>query len=173
MLMRRFDGEFAPSQQLAGLGSQLLKAPDAQLMEYGLLDTGSTADAYRLINALARDIVRSGWFSEVYQASSDSPGDAPLGTGVRPSLFGIANLIDNVWMNNGYRLGEGQASVLRLPGANGGVRGMTSMGESLNVSLNSSAGTATVSGGAVRSPKCTFPIAAGQTVEVAAECGGR
>jgi hypothetical protein len=82
-------------------------------------------------------------------------------------------LIDNVWMNNGYRLGEGQASVLRLPGADGGVTGLTSMGESLNVSLNSSAGTATVSGGAVRSPKCSFAVAAGQTVAVAAKCGGR
>jgi hypothetical protein len=173
MLMRRFNGEFAPSQQLAGLGLQLLKAPDAQLMEYGLLDTGSTADANGLINAIVRDIVRSGWFSEVYQASSDSKGDAPLGLGVRPSLFGIANLIDNVWMNNGYRLGEGQASVLRLPGAKGGVRGLTSMGESLNVSLNSSAGTATVSGGAVRSSMCTFPVAVGQTVAVAAKCHGR
>jgi hypothetical protein len=171
-LMERFDGEFDPSQQLAGLGSHLLKGPDAQLMEYGLLDNGYTEDASGLINALTRDIVRSGWFSEVYQASSNSPAQTPLGNGVRPSLFGLANLIDNVWMENGYRLGEGQAAVLRLPGADGGIRGLTSMGKPLNVSLNASAGTATVSGGAVRSSKCTVPVAEGQTVAVAnTKCG--
>jgi hypothetical protein len=141
-------------------------------MEYGLLDNGHSEDASGLINALTRDIVRSGWFSEIYQASSSSPAGTPLGVGVRPSLFGLANLIDNVWMENGYRLGEGQASVLRLPGADGGVTGLTSMGELLNVSLNASAGTATVSGGAVRSSECTFPVAAGQIVAVAnSKCG--
>jgi hypothetical protein len=170
--MQRFDGEFDPSRQLAGLGSQLLKGPDAQLMEYGLLDYGHSEDASGLINALTRDIVRSGWFSEIYQASSSSPADTPLGVGVRPSLFGLASLIDNVWMENGYRLGEGQASVLRLPSADGGITGLTTMGEPLNVSLNASAGTATVSGGAVRPAKCAFPVAVGQTIAVAnTKCG--
>jgi hypothetical protein len=168
-------GGYDLGQQLAGLAPEAIKAPDEMYLVYGLLDQGMISEANGVINSLTRDIVRTGTFAEVYQASSNDINDAPLARSVYPSLFGIANLIDNVWMQNGFRADQGNASVLELPGTDGGVAGLSSMGKTLNISVvpggTPDAGVATVSGSAIASSSCTFPIANGKTLAIdAASC---
>lgn len=134
----RFDADFDETKQLAGLGSFAIKAPDAQLITYGLLDQGtatSADDATVLVNSLNRDMVKSGWFAEVYYANGNI-GDTVGSRGVRPSLFGISNYLDNIFIANGVRIDDGNPSIVRLDGATGGVSGLTYLGKSLNVDLD-------------------------------------
>lgn len=134
-LMARFDSEYDPGEQFAGLAAEAIKAPDAQLMIYGLLDQGKVERAQVLTNAITRDMVRSGWFAEVYQESGQGLESTPVARGVRPSLFGIAQLIDNVWMANGFRVDQGGAATLRMPGRDGGLTGMSHDGRSVDVDV--------------------------------------
>ncbi|TQL57527.1 hypothetical protein FB461_2268, partial [Rarobacter faecitabidus] len=148
-VMNRFMKDYKANSQLAGLGDFAVKAPDIQLITYGLLDaaawgSGSNAGyswpavtradlidaATVLVNAFNRDMVKSGFFAEVYEQTD--PGtdvSAPIKSrGVRPSLFGVSHYIDNVWIANGYRVDEGDPTFVRLSGATGGLKGLTYMG---------------------------------------------
>lgn len=148
-VVERFRTEYDTDQQLAGLASVAIKAPDAQLMTYGLLDRGYATEANVVINSLTRDIVRSGQFAEVYQASSGKLSDTPIARGVAPSLFGIANLIDNVWLANGVRLESGTPTFVRTSaGLSGGVDGLSYHGHRYDVRLQRD--SAVLSGDAVR-----------------------
>ncbi len=137
-LMARFDSEYDPQEQFAGLAAEAIKAPDAQLVIYGLLDEGEIGKADVLTNAITRDMVRSGWFAEVYQNSGEGLESRPIARGVRPSLFGIAQLVDNVWMANGFRVDQGQPAALRMPGREGGITGMSHGGRRVDVDLTTS-----------------------------------
>lgn len=145
-VMDRFLSDYDETEQLAGLGNFAVKAPDIQLIAYGLLDmepvSGSSEPELRdrasvLVNAIIRDMVRSGWFAEVYYAGGE-PGDSVGARGVRPSLFGISNYIDFVMMANGVRTDAGDPTFVRLDGATGGVSGLTYLGESLDVDIDGS-----------------------------------
>lgn len=149
--------DYDDSEQLAGLGHFAVKAPDMQLITYGLLDgeaIGEAAtsdravtDSYTtpqlrdmatvIVNAFNRDMVKSGWFAEVYNSTGDhKAGGTPRATGVRPSLFGISNYIDNIWIANGYRVDEGTPTVVRLEGATGGLSGLKYLGKSLDIDID-------------------------------------
>ncbi|MHA4816127.1 hypothetical protein ACXZ65_17420 [Streptomyces aculeolatus] len=136
-LQARFDGDYDPDRQFVGLAEEAIKAPDAQFIEYGLLDHQRTEQATVFLNALTRDMVRSGWFAEVYQESPDGLSVTPIARGVRPSLFGIANLIDNVWISNGYRsdLG-GKPAFVRLPDSRGGIARLTWHNKTYNINID-------------------------------------
>lgn len=179
-VMQRFLRDYDPAQQLAGLGSLAVKAPDMQLITYGLLDeqgwTGHSRDDLRdaatvIVNSMNRDIVLSGWFAEVYQASGDhSAGGKPIASGVRPSLFGISNYIDGVWIANGYRFDEGTPTFVRLPGATGGVTGLTYLGKPLDVDID---GTGIVlTGDAANQPGVCDQINApeGESITITTTC---
>ena len=131
-LLRRFDEQFDATDQLAGF--DFVKHPNVGHTAYGLIDNGRPAEALALVNAVMRDVIRSGSFAEVY----DRGPDRPKPWGVRPSIFGMTQVIDTVWLNNGMRadLGAPQAAV--LPGTKGGVSnihlmsGVVSFGIGLN-----------------------------------------
>lgn len=175
--MDRFLDDYDENAQLAGLGDFAVKAPDLQLIAYGLLDMdpieGSSEAELRdraavLVNAITRDMVRSGWFAEVYYAKGD-PGDDVGARGVRPSLFGISNYIDFVLMANGVRTDEGDPTFVRLAGATGGVSGLTYQGERLDVDL---AGDQVRFSGLAAQDACdVIDVAEGQTVTWAEDCG--
>lgn len=176
--MDRFLDDYDENAQLAGLGKFAVKAPDLQLIAYGLLDMdpieGSSEAQLRdraavLINAITRDMVRSGWFAEVYYAKGD-PGDPVGSRGVRPSLFGISNYIDFVLMANGVRTDEGDPTFVRLAGATGGVSGLTYRGERLDVDLEGD--QVLFSGPAAQGGCEAIDIAEGQTVTWAEDCAG-
>jgi hypothetical protein len=175
--MDRFLGDYDEDQQLAGLGDFAVKAPDIQLTTYGLLDMDAVegsdeADlrdrASVLVNSMNRDMVRSGWFAEVYYAKGD-PGDHVGARGVRPSLFGISNYIDFVMMANGVRTDEGDPAFVRLSGATGGVSGLSHMGKALNVDIDGD--RIRFSGAAAQGSCGELPAAEGQTVSWADDCG--
>lgn len=167
-LTTRFMSEYDPGAQFAGLAAEAIKAPDAQFMTYGLLDQGQAGQANVLVNALTRDMVRSGTFAEVYQAAPDGTG-TPIARGVSPSLFGIANLIDNVWMNNGYRLDVGGPAFVRLsPDDQGGITGLTYQGRRLDIDLN---GTTVQLRTATHGACAVLHPAVGRTVTLARACG--
>lgn len=128
-LMKRFNDSFDPNKQFAGLAPNALKAPHEELTVYGLLARGKTRTASVVSNSVLRDVVRSGRYAEVYQQSSDSLAGTPIATGVWPSLFGISNIIDAVWMNNGYRADQGDPRGVRFPGCRGGITGLTHLGK--------------------------------------------
>ncbi|MGI6878900.1 LPXTG cell wall anchor domain-containing protein [Microbacterium sp. gxy059] len=174
--MDRFVGDYDETAQLAGLGDFAVKAPDIQLITYGLLDMdpieGSPEPELRdratvLVNTFLRDMVRSGWFAEVYYADGE-PGDPVGARGVRPSLFGISNYIDFVLMSNGVRTDEGDPTFVRLAGATGGVSGLTYRGEALDVDIDG--GTLRFSGAAAEGVCDAIDVAEGQTVTWAADC---
>lgn len=71
---------------------------------YGLIEHGMLAEAREFINAQLRDQIRANEFSENYAAGKNGP---PRATGVRPSLFGVAQMIDFTCLNNGVRLDQG------------------------------------------------------------------
>lgn len=148
----RFEADYDEHKQLAGLGKFAIKAPDAQLLVYGLLDSGDQQEideAEVVIQSLNRDMTLSGLFSEVYYATGEI--GKPVGArGVRPSLFGISNLIDNVFLANGVRTSEGDPSFVRLANSTGGVTGLSWMGKRLDVDIDG--GKIVLAGDAVVDP---------------------
>jgi len=176
-VMARFLDDYDENAQLAGLGDFAVKAPDIQLLTYGLLDmepvSGATEPELRdhatvLINSIIRDMVRSGWFAEVYFATGE-PGDPVGARGVRPSLFGISNYIDFVLMANGVRTDGGDPAFVRLAGATGGVSGLTHLGQQFDVDLVGD--TMQFSGAAVPAECAAIRVDEGQTVTWDADCG--
>lgn len=158
------------TKQFAGLGSNL-KAPNAQFITYGLLDQEQdSAKAGTLVGSIIRDVVRTGWFAEVYKQSGNGTSDAPVTDGVRPSLFGLSMFIDAVWQNNGYRLDIGEPSFVRLSSDNdGGINGLTTLGKTFNFDLNGSA--VDLSGDAFNWSCATLPIGTlGNTVTAGQDC---
>ncbi len=127
--------DYDEHRQLAGLGRVRVKAPDVQLITYGLLDMTPFGNYTRsdlvdqatvLVNSYNRDMVIAKWFAEVYHETGNGAiGGHVKASGVRPSLFGISNYIDFMLIANGYRLDEGSPTFVRLEGASGGVSGLT------------------------------------------------
>ncbi|MET9022498.1 hypothetical protein ABZV93_21210 [Actinopolymorpha sp. NPDC004070] len=169
LLASRFRAAFSPEATLAGFGFPDVKAPDVTFTTYGLLDNGMTTEADVFVQANVRDIVRAGSFAEVY----DDPPGGPVGTGVRPSMFGAVNLVDFVWLRNGYRADEGTPVFLRMSDeVDGGVSGLTFRGRTLDMEVDAAAGEIRLSGAAIggssRCRRLSAPI--GTSVPLPAGC---
>lgn len=168
-MMARFDAEFDPNAQFAGTASDAVKAPDAQFVAYGLLEHGQTAKAQIYLETILRDVTRTHAFSEVYQAGSN--GAEPISRGESPTTFGMAQVIDNLWIMNGYRSDEGTPTFVRLPGATGGVSGLTYLGQGLDAHIDGNA--IALSGAATQATGvCTQVDAAlGASIPLSTTCG--
>ncbi|GAA2530087.1 hypothetical protein [Rarobacter incanus] len=166
-LLDRFEGAYnGGDYQWAGLGDNL-KGPNANYIVRALLDTsnvlGGATKATAFTEAIIRDVVRSGWFAEVYQGDGNGTSDKPLVDGVRPSLFGIAEFIDSVWASNGYRLSSGEPTYIRLTqDRRGGIDGLTMGGKSYALALTESG--IELTGDAVDSTRpIAIPLGVGQS----------
>ncbi|GGC13054.1 hypothetical protein GCM10011386_00870 [Parapedobacter defluvii] len=94
-MMKLFNEQFDPGENFAGF--PMPKYPEMAFTARGLLARGHRAQARQLMECGVRDIVRSGpIFAEQYV-----PGFPPYGDGVRPSIFGMAQLIDFVLLLGG------------------------------------------------------------------------
>jgi len=133
-VMARFDEDYDPAAQFAGLAADAVKAPDAQYVAYGLLEQGEATKAEVFLSAVLRDVVRTNELAEVYTQAADGVS-LPRVSGVRPSLFGAAQVIDNVWLLNGYRSDLGAPAFVRLPHTTGGVSGLTYLGQQFGVDV--------------------------------------
>lgn len=94
-MMKLFNEQFDTGKSFAGF--PMPKYPEMAFTARGLLAKGYHAKARQLMECSVRDIIRSGpIFAEQY--TLDSP---PNGDGVRPSIFGMAQLIDFVLLLDG------------------------------------------------------------------------
>lgn len=168
-LLTRFAEEYDASAQFAGTASDAVKAPDAQFIAYGLLEHRQTAQAQVYLEAVLRDVTRTHAFSEVYQAGAN--GTAPISRGESPTTFGMAQVIDNLWILNGYRSDEGTPTFVRLPKATGGVSGLSYLGRSLDIGI---VGNQIVLGGAAAAQAgvCDrIDAAEGVSIALSTSCG--
>jgi hypothetical protein len=53
-----------------------------------------------------------------------------------PSLFSLSNYVDFIWLANGFRLDQGGTSFTHLSGRQGGIQGLSYLGEPLAVSIS-------------------------------------
>ncbi|SDR84651.1 hypothetical protein SAMN04489717_0775 [Actinopolymorpha singaporensis] len=169
LLTERFMASFSPVATLAGFGFPDVKAPDVTYTTYGLLENGMAAEADVFVQANIRDIVRAGSFAEVY----DDPPSGPVGTGVRPSMFGAVNLVDFVWLRNGCRADDGTPVFVRMSGdVDGGLSGLTYHGRTFDVEVDGAAGMIRLSGAAIAgTPRCRqLPAPVGTSVPLPDSC---
>ena len=84
---------------------------------YGLMETGHTKEAHQLAESSVRDIVRANFLSEVYAPNPEDHGGDDFGegrllpSGVRPSVFGAVQLIDSIWLLNGFKYDSGMPTM--------------------------------------------------------------
>ncbi|MGI8882041.1 MAG: hypothetical protein ACR2KJ_16325 [Jatrophihabitans sp.] len=173
----RFQSLYDPTKPFAGFGDG--GATDAVENDvrygivdettYGLLKDGKSTDAQVLANAIMRDTVIADSLSERYQWSSTV---APHGEGNTPTVFGAAELIWAVWLNNGYRLDDGTPSFVSLSGAEGGIDNLSFHGYVLNEAVNAPAAQVTLTGSIVTTGgSCgTLSVPVGSTVPLSAVC---
>jgi hypothetical protein len=126
-LLARFDSRFDAGDQLAGF--DFVKHPNVSRTALGLLAHGRVREAQALTNALLRDVILSGSFAEVY----DRGPERPQPCGVRPSIFGMTQVIEAVWLNNGFRADRAQAEVVVFPAACGGVSNILMRGTRIGI----------------------------------------
>jgi hypothetical protein len=106
MLMERFIESFNPDKSFGDF--TCVKVEQIMYTAWGLADRGHTTLAKQLLEVSIRDIVRSRFLAEAYD-----PTEPPTATGVRPSIFGMAQLISSVWMKCGYRYDSGD--IVQVP----------------------------------------------------------
>lgn len=95
---------------LSFAGFNAPKYPDVDFTLYGLIRKNKTTLARGLLEATIRDIVRANTvFAETYTNDQN-----PLPGGVRPSIFGMAEIIDFVLLKNGYMFTNGTPCAINI-----------------------------------------------------------
>ena len=116
--------------ELPFAGFDAAKYPDMNYTVYGLIDKNKVTLARNLLEANIRDIVlTNSVFAETYRNGKPS--------GVRPSIFGMASIIDFVLLKNNYFYQKGEPHVVNLFNTTSGVDGLCIRGKKLNVHHNS------------------------------------
>lgn len=168
--LQLFDSLYDPTEPFAGFGNATndVRYGITSFTIYGLMDNDHLAEATTLSNAMLRDIVSTHMFAERYQW--DDTGIFPAGQ--RPSLFGVATVIDAVWMNNGYRMDLGTPAATSFAPSSGGVSNISLQGKTLNVRVIPAAERVLWSGSAVDPAEdCrTQSIEPGQTKQLTDAC---
>jgi hypothetical protein len=103
-LLDYFETRFRPSK--LGLGADLYKYPDVNLIAYGLLDAHNVLTGPFVEGVLAESI-RVGTFTEVV-------GKGQVAEGVQESLFSPVNIIEFTWLENRCRYDNG--APVAIPG---------------------------------------------------------
>jgi hypothetical protein len=114
-LMKRLHTEYSRTGTFAGFTG--VKYPEISHTILGLNKVGENAIARTIAESSVRDIIRVGMLSENYTNYPD-----PTPTGVRPAMFGCAQMIDSVLMLNGFDYQNARAIDL---GSTGSVSNVT------------------------------------------------
>ena len=115
--------------ELPFAGFDAAKYPDMNYTVYGLIEKNKVTLARNLLEANIRDIVlTNSVFAETYRNGKPS--------GVRPSIFGMASIIDFVLLKNNYFYQKGEPHVVNLFNTTSGVDGLCIRGKKLNVHHN-------------------------------------
>lgn len=136
------------------------KYPDWSYFVYGLLDHGRLSEAVQVVTSVVQVISNNNFISE----ADTTPGGQPAG--VTFSLFGVAAMVDFVWMLNGYRADLGWPHVVNLNIGNGGIQNLQILGARLDLQLDTAKRLVNLSGNFVGkhhiSPQVS--LAPGQTL---------
>ncbi|HLT60631.1 MAG TPA: hypothetical protein VK020_05530, partial [Microlunatus sp.] len=99
-------------------------------------------------------------------------GSGPYPRGQRPSLFGVAAVVDAVWLNNGFRLDQGTPTFVGFSGAAGGVSGLRYQGLTLDLVTKPRGDRVQLDGDLVTAGRdCRNPkVALGETVPLPTRC---
>ena len=100
--------------------------------EFALIKYGRADVTEIMGESLLRDIVRSGFIGELYNANSRGC----VCEGVRPSLFGAILTIENVWLMNGYMFQDGDISVVNFGRSDVGVKNISRYGKTYDISFD-------------------------------------
>jgi hypothetical protein len=134
------------------------KYPDISYTVYGLTRKGYLEEAAALIECNIRDIIRANCvFAEQYTI-----GDTPYPDGVRPSLFGMAGIIDFVMLKNGFDYDKGLPYTVRLFEGDCCIRNIPIRGRKLNISISGKTGKVKASGSYLATP-LIFPMKIGDS----------
>ncbi|MFD0713073.1 S-layer homology domain-containing protein [Paenibacillus sp. GCM10027626] len=164
-MLQLFNNWFNEEQSFAGFVNP--KQPDWGYTIYGLINKGQTEKAAKMVEIAMRDIVRTGnVFAENY--TNDSP---PVPQGVRPSLFGMVQLIENVLLRNGLDYDKGTPYAVRLFADDNGVSNLLIRGKKLNYTINGENGMIALSGSYFGSSSVK-PLAMGQSLAMPYSAGG-
>ncbi len=128
-LIRRFREDYDKNSPFGGFA--LVKYPDVCHTMYGLIDRGYSEIASTFVELCLRDVVRVGMFAENYDGTTAKP----TMSGVRPSIFGCAMLIDTVLMSNGFMYETGLLKAVNI-GFSGGVCNIHMRGQECSVAVN-------------------------------------
>lgn len=146
-----FSDNFNSDYNFGGISLGYPKYPDVGYTLYGLIDNSKVDNATNLIDVSIRDVVRSGnWLAESYEIT-DNQG-IPYPSGVRPSTFGAAMIIDFVMIKNGFRYDYGKPYIQNLFKGARSIKGIRFSGRVLNIESDSK-GLFTVSGNYLEEPQ--------------------
>lgn len=107
------------------------KYPDLSYTIYGLIARGRKDSAEIMVDAAIRQAVLANTFSEAYSSHGASYPE-----GVRPSLFGASQVIDFVWLKNGFSYDRGFPHVVGLFGGNRGISNLKLGGRTLEIAAS-------------------------------------
>ena len=128
-MLRLLRTKYNPSMPFCAMGG--IKYEPYIYTVWGLMEHGYEEEARVLSQTAIRDIVLCGIHSEGYNyAGTES---VPLPEGVRPSMFGVAMVIDNVYMLNGVRMDDGMPVFANYFDKDGGVENFTVDGKSFSM----------------------------------------
>lgn len=125
------------------------KYPDVDFTVYGLIEKGKDILARGIIEANLRDIIRAhGVYAETY---TNDPEPQP--GGVRPSIFGLAAMIDFTLLKNGYMFTKGTPTAINIyPESSVGVKNIPYLGKHIDIHKDKY-GTISISGSALENIK--------------------
>jgi hypothetical protein len=136
-MMRLFNHYYDTTKSFAGFNAP--KYPDMDYTIYGLVGKGETEKAKVLIEANIRDVIRADCFAETYFHDA-----TPVPGGVRPSIFGMAQVASFVLLKNGYVFDKGEPHVVNLYGQPTGVTGIHYRQQVLDIKMEPKARKAQV-----------------------------
>lgn len=127
-MMDLFYSIYDPNKVFAGIAAP--KYPDMDFTIYGLMDKGKTKEAKVMMETFIRDVALTG---EVFAETYFDKDGLPDPSGVRPSIFGLAGVIDFVMMRNNYMFTKGAPLAINLYDENTSLKGINVCGQKLSV----------------------------------------
>jgi hypothetical protein len=127
-LLGLFYKHYDTNQSFAGFNAP--KYPDVDFTLYGLIERGKDVLARGLLESNLRDILRADCvYAETYTNDAE-----PQPGGVRPSIFGLAAMIDFTLLKNGYMFTKGTPTAINIyPESTIGVTHIPYLGKYIDI----------------------------------------
>lgn len=154
-----FYKHYDPARPFAGFDAS--KYPDVAYTVYGLITKNKIELARNLLEYNIRDIVLCNVFAETYLLENNRG----IPRGVRPSIFGMASVIDFVLLKNNYFYQKGIPSVVCLFEENTGVENIRLQNKILNVKHSFGSDLIKISGNYLEQEK-SIPFQSGNNLIV-------